>query len=357
MLNKFIFSIFLMAILSLGNPLRAMKDPEKGKTPSLQVNGSTRAVKGKIIDSLKLIAARTVHSFIIGGVDLRTSDGLRFKDLPEELREYCKAQLRCYFENWSWNNTTRENSCKHGELIHKLYENQNRDLGLILCVFDGRNFSNQEGDESEDMALEYINAFLQILIDHYDSENVNSSGQELSCRDKLMALISDQEGIIHEFYELLGRNNLLPSLDHRIEIRYGSYNSFFHELIKRDDIKLFNYVMNSERTKIYNWKELFEVDNPENNILHWAIVKGSKDMIAAILELMRDQALLALCMNKQNKEGKTALDYAKDYLSRLDEYLLEWSNNQFGHEYFAEKKQSVLGCIELLEVAANSNIV
>jgi len=388
MLNKSIFS-FLIAILLSNNPLRAMEDPSIGimHPENLQVDESAKEVT---IDPLKLIAARKVDALILNDV----ISGLSLDNLPEELREYCMITINEDCASLKRVNDITEKSLEDfKKLVCELYKKQGKAVCIISSILP---IPSGKGFTICFFKLEEINTLLGILIRCSALENILLTEQELDCRNKIIIHALRTNKI--ELGQLLISNNLLPRLDDRIKT-HNMTCSFLKHLVylSRYSIDLFNIILNEEKNKNYNWKELFDQEaiskqgqeKLSDNIVQMAASESYND---AILKLVKEKELLeeyinirdsklfntplmnaarnsnveavkflienGAHMNTKFCDGKTALHYAQKEFKTYERFLNEKpSSISLKYcEYWEEKKQRASECVKLLEEAmAKSN--
>jgi len=308
MLNKSIFSILVAVLLSFGNPLRAMENPEQGgiSMENLPIDESTKV---KAVDSLKRIAACKVDALIMDGIDLRTADGLSLSGLPEELREYAVSVLINEYcaplkqlkeeEKWLSLNITEENLENFKKLLYELLGCDGKSVKTILLSLDNYCIKN---------LLHDVCMLLHVLIQRNGSYNyLLSQEEQISC-NKIISHALWQDKI--ELFRLLISNKLFPRLNDIINVGNSSGSFFKAIALYCKDIDLFNSIIAIEESKECCWSDLLGLSGGYgsfgSSVLHCAVESTSKDKVEAILKLIQEQGLSDF-IDAQDVHGRTAL--------------------------------------------------
>jgi len=336
MLNKFIFSIFLMIGSFFVNPLRAMEDPNRNRNLEQDIqkqdskkNGLSKTIAGSLKDIIVKMVGLEVICALPQGV------------LPEELREHgikflinehC-APLEVFKEKkeyslwlYTFIKITEEDLQNYKKLLYELCENQFEGIDLLLtgfskCWFWPPIFVNR--------TLNEICEFLKILIRHNDLE-ITLSDVEIVCRDKLFGYILETKNI--ELFKLLLNKGLLPRLDYKIKINGGFVCSFFKRLIYCKSSYFFENVVQKEKDKDYDWKKLFDQEEAfifggvelMPNIMIIAAGSCEQNIFKNLLALAREKGLLDINIKEEGPYGWTMLMIAvNDYNVELVKLLLE----------------------------------
>jgi len=259
MLKKFIFSIFLMAILSLGNPLRAMEDPSRDKNSAENIqeqNSKEAEILKSNVYSLKYISALKLIPKLW---EQESVDSETISRLPSELQEYLKdlfkfikelnnhcADLEKLAQNENvYGNlkVTEEVLRDFKSLIYCIYDNQIEDTKLILTGFS----TCWLAVVCHCMSLEDVCNFLRTIIRCKNLIDINLSDEERLCRDKVLRLSIVNTGMT-KLFQILVNCRLLPELNYLID--YGemefSFLEYLHFHLKKAVSNDFSYNYNYE---------------------------------------------------------------------------------------------------------------
>jgi len=391
MLKKFIFSIFLMAISFFGNPLRAMEDPNRDKNleQNIQKEDSQE-------NELSKTTADSLKDVIVRKVGLEALCALSPEVFPEELREYginflinehC-APLEKFKENKEYNvfsKVTEENLNNYKELLYELCENQFEGIDLVLTGFSK---CWPWPSIFVQRTLYEICEFLKILIRKHNDLAIILSDSEIVCRDKVLSYILSTKNV--ELFKLLLNKGLLPRLDYKVNINDNYVCSFFKRLIICKSSYFFETVLQKEKDKDYDWKKLFDQEEVFiyggvallPNVMIIAADSGEQNIFKVLLALAREKGLLDInardsleeaydrtiligaviaCnvelvklllengadINIKSKNGKNALDYAKERLDVINIVLRDNSLND-ERQFFEGLRFSACEIIRLL---------
>jgi len=303
--------------------------------------GLRKIINKHSVYSLKfLTASRYLKALKNGELDLSTSS-----ELPKELQFYYATldsinkhcdlveQLK---NSCTFLEITPENLNDYRKLLHVILDKENIDVNLILSIFD-RYFKiivdNPEqfiqahtiDGKVSAMTLKNINILLTILI-----KRIVKQGNALEIFAFSRLEKAELWGIIDyalrdDFGDsllFLARENLLPRLNCICDDRSNSFLA--HLFIKCKNMNVFNVIIDKEKNKEYNWKELLGIGNQLATVLHYAVFYKSKEKVEAILNLIMDKELdLADFINIQTSDGVTPLMVANGYgYSEIAELLI-----------------------------------
>jgi len=314
-------------------PMRIVVEDKERAQFELIVNYTTgirKIVNKAPVYSLKfLTASRYLKALKNGELDLSAST-----ELPKELQFYY-ASLDTISKHCDLVETCKEPRIgvtpealnNYRNLLYIIFDKENIDVNLILRSFD-RYFKiiieNPEqfvqahtiDGHNNVLTLTNINTFLAMFIRRMVVKQDNAQDGFVWSRLETATLFSITTYILQynldDLLLFLARENLLLPLNYTIE--NNTFGSFFARLvIGCKNIDIFNGIINKEKDKEYNWKELFDIGNQFATVLHYAILSGSKEKVEAILNLIREKDLdLANFINIQSRDGKTPLVLANE---------------------------------------------
>jgi len=340
MLNKSTFSI-LMAVLFFVNSLRAMEDPNRDKNleQGIQKQDSKENESSKTTAcSLKDIIVRKLGLEVLSKIDPTA--------FPEELREYgikflinehC-ATLEKFKENGHAYGITEKDLNNYKQVLCELCEKQIEGIDLALAEF-GKCWHAEDGKcwpvIFSYMSLFDVVEFLKILAKQNNNLDTALSDYELICRDEVLNYILNTKNV--ELFKLLLNKGLLPRLDYKININNYNYNvnnyvcSFFKRLVRCKFSYFFETVMQKEKDKDYDWKQLFDQeedyrmgDTPRiRNAMINAVRCFDQNIFKAILELAREKGLLDINAQDHCSGWTILISAVNDYNFELVKLLLE----------------------------------
>jgi len=210
------------------------------------------------------------------------------------INEHCTSLKQNGFAKEKFN-ITDDNLNNYENLLYVMLGKRYEDLNCILSIFDN---CYQLRFEDYSAKLADINILLTVLI-RYDDSNTDSTEIASEDEKKSIWLVVDFflwccdaeeiKKVSNNFCKLLAKYNLFPALD------YMLYNQqiFLMGVIYYGDIEFFHYIINRERDKNYNWKNLFSIqDNSfQETILHKVVCSRSKYKAKVILKLLKEKGL------------------------------------------------------------------
>jgi len=388
MINKSTFSI-LMAVLFFVNSSRAMEDPsqDRGSEQVAQEQDSKESKSSKTTTC-------SLKDIIVKRVGLKALCILSPKIFPEELREYgiqflinehC-APLEKFKENkeYAYLKVTEENLNNYKKLLYGLCENQ-VEVGCLALAEFGKCWP----DIFRYMALYDICEFLKILTKQSNGFDITLSDNELLFRDKVLHYILNNKNV--ELFKLLLNKGLLPRLDYKINISNNDVCRFLRRLISSGSSYFFETILQKEKNKDYNWKELFDQEEGRimggmalmPNVMLTAADFFEKNIFKAILALAKEKESLDINVrdprkgadgytilmvavyffnvelvelvlengadiNIKSNSGRTALDYAKAYLDQINLELDRVNLVNGEVKLFEERRLSLCEIIRIL---------
>jgi len=384
MINKSIFSI-LMAVSFFVNSLRAMENPSRDRN----LEQSIQKKDSKENESSKTTAC-SLKDIIVKRVGLKALCILSPKIFPEELREYgikflinehC-VPLEKFKEKEYAYVLTEEDLNNYKQVLYELCEKQIEGIDVAMAEF-GKCWPGFCY-----MSLYDIGEFLRILTKQSNGLDILSA-HELIYRDKGLDYILSTKNV--ELFKLLLNKGLLPRLDYKVNINDNYVCSFFKRLIICKSSYFFETILQKEKDKDYDWKQL--LDQEEGcisgdivqilNAIELAKNCFKLDIFKAILNLAQQKGLLDINVQKvyedgqtllmyatqkgkvelvkfllengadiniKSNNGKTVLDYAKDTLAEIEAMLGRKIFTDI-HEWCENRKQQIMKCISLLEQA------
>jgi len=340
---KKIFSFFFIisALLFSGNQTQAMQESEATTVQNTfyceqEICSILSMTQSETLESVQpicpplkfLAASEYLKSLKARGQEL---DTVNTEAIPEDLKIYCK---QCYlislipfinlihehikslkqFKKCVPLKITDENLCIYNALLHKLILHIDIHGINIESILSAIELEFQF--ISNNITLEDINLVLKLLM---QSKEDDFPKPEIPFLDKIWNFIRNYESHNHDFIlrydctdllKLIAKNRrLLLPLNHICHRNFPE--TFFMFLCRRCCIDLFKDIINEEKNKNYNWKQLFSVENyVQGQLLHSAAINsvGNQGIFEIILELMKDNDLkLDDFINTQNIRGLTPL--------------------------------------------------
>jgi len=335
MFKKNLPLIFLAIVfLSFDNKTQAMQESDLESTSEkTTLQRDTFNCEHEPCNTLKFLAASALIKILeTQGINLNALDPENenhrriLETIPVELIEYCHkypikpiihnhiASLE-QFKEHECLKITDENLNNYNRLLHQLVNSIDiRDINIEAILFAiNNNFKSAiRCYPYSNITLKDINVILKLLMQPKD---VDILDQEKTCLNNIWDFIWVQN--CHALFKLLaGNRKLLPPLNHIIssnQILDGKINGLMFLVRYKIDINLFKLIIDEEKNKNYDWKQLLSMRIKDGNtILHCAAIRCSKDILEVILELIKEKGLHNL-INIQTHSDETALMIAANF--------------------------------------------
>jgi len=233
-----------------------------------------------------------------------------------------------YFQEYKHAEITNKNLKKYRELLHQLIH-----MGInIRPIVSAINNDFVSKVKSKDLncfiTLNDINVLLALI---KQTINKNVLPNEFASEEEINSIVKTiHYAFSNDFNSLkkiLANYNLL-----RLDYIMDGFNvTFLMELVRMEtDIELFNFIINNEKDKKYDWKKLFSISNYPTGwtVLHYCAFHMRKNIYPIILELMKEKNILNDVINIQDVYGYTSLMVAARHSNyEMVELLIHYGAN------------------------------